>query len=344
MRVAQLTGIRELTVRDVPDPCIQADNDVLLRIAVVGVCGSDVHYYAVGRIGTQVVEYPFIVGHETSAVVEAVGSAVTRVKPGDRVALDPAIPCHQCDQCACGRVNTCRDLRFLGCPDEAEGCLGDLLVMPEECCFPVPDSMSLDCAALVEPLSIGHYAVRESGPMAGAKVGVLGAGPIGCSVMLACLAGGASAIYVTDRLDARCTQAAEHGAAWAGNPDGVDVVAEIASREPLLLDVVYECCGQQEALDQGVELLKPGGKLMVVGIPEFDRYSFCCDTLRRRELCIQHIRRQVGCVQTVIDQVAAGDIDPGFMVTHRFNLDCCQDAFDMVDTYADGVLKAMIVL
>ena len=344
MKVARLTGIRQMAVCDVPTPDTRHDDDVLLRVAVVGVCGSDVHYYATGRVGTQVVEYPFVVGHEMSAVVAAIGPAVTRVKPGDRVALDPGIPCHQCDQCRCGRVNTCRSLSFLGCPDEAEGCLGEFLVMPEECCYPVPDTMSLEVAALIEPLSIGCYAVRESVTMSGATVGVLGAGPIGCSVMLSCLAQGAETVYVTDRLDERCDLAAAHGAAWTGNPDRTDIVAEVAQREPLLLDVVFECCGQQEALDQGIELLKPGGKLMVVGIPEFERYSFCCDTARRRELRIQHIRRQTDCVQKVIDSVASGRLAPAFMITHRFGLDGCREAFDLVDTYSDGVLKAVIVL
>jgi len=342
MKAAQLTALRQMGIREVPDPVIERPGDVLLAVRAVGVCGSDVHYYSTGRIGSQVVEYPFTVGHEGAGEVVAVGSAVTSVKPGDRVAIDPPVSCHTCDQCLAGREHTCRTLKYLGCPGQIEGCLGELLVMPEECCFPIPDHMSLADAALIEPLSIGVYAVQQSIPMAGAKIGILGMGPIGFSVMLPALADGAAAIYATDRIDARLELAAAHGATWVGNPDTVDVATEIESREPLLLDVIFECCGQQEALDQAMRLLKPGGKLMMIGIPEFDRFSFLAETGRRSEICIQNVRRQNGCVQKAIDLVVDGRIDPSFMITHRFPFAQTKDAFDLVDSYEDGVLKAMI--
>lgn len=342
MNAVQLTGLRQMALRTVPDPELRRPDDVLLRIRAVGVCGSDVHYYTTGRIGSQVVAYPFAVGHEASGVVEAVGPAVRRVKPGDRVAIDPPVSCHTCDQCRGGRHHTCRTLKYLGCPGQLEGCLGELLVMPEECCFPVPESMTFAAAALIEPLSIGVYAVRQSIPMQGARVGILGMGPIGCSVMLPALAAGAGAVYVTDRIDSRCELARAHGASWAGNPDREDIVAEVSRREPLLLDVVFECCGQQSALDQAVALLKPGGKLMIIGIPEFDRYSFDVETARRRELCFQNVRRQNGCVQAALDLVTSGKVRPGFMVTHTFPLARAQEAFDLVAAYGDGVLKAIV--
>ncbi|MCK5803737.1 MAG: alcohol dehydrogenase catalytic domain-containing protein [Lentisphaeria bacterium] len=342
MKAALLTGIREMEIREIPDPAITRPDEVLLRIRAVGVCGSDVHYYTTGRIGSQVVEFPFIVGHEPSGVVEAVGAAVTRLKPGDRVAIDPPVSCHSCDQCLAGRPHTCRTLKYLGCPGQLEGAFSEFLVMPEECCFPIPDDMDMATAALIEPLSIGVYAVQQSIPMTGARIGILGLGPIGLSVMLPALAEGAAAIYATDRIDARCELAGKHGATWTGNPDTVDVVEEVTEREPLLLDVVFECCGQQEALDQAAQLLKPGGKLMMIGIPEFDNWSISAEIARRRELCLQNVRRQNHCVQKTIDLVADGKIDPAFMITHTFKLDDTKTAMDLVDSYGDGVLKAMI--
>ena len=203
MQAMQLTGLRQMELRTVPDPQIRRPDEVLLRIRAVGVCGSDVHYYTQGRIGSQVVSYPFAVGHEAAGVVEAVGPAVRQLKPGDRVAIDPPVSCHACDQCQAGRHHTCRRLQYLGCPGQLEGCLGELLVMPEECCFPVPASLSFAEAALIEPLSIGVYAVRQSIPMQGAKVGILGAGPIGVSVMLPALAAGAAMGSVTYTAAAR---------------------------------------------------------------------------------------------------------------------------------------------
>ena len=344
MQAVQLTGLRQMALRTVPDPTIRRSDDVLLRVRAVGVCGSDVHYYTTGRIGSQVVSYPFAVGHEAAGVVQAVGPAVRRVKPGDRVAIDPPVSCHACDQCQAGRHHTCRHLKYLGCPGQLEGCLGELLVMPEECCFAVPDALSFADAALIEPLSIGVYALRQSIPMPGARIGILGMGPIGFSVMLPALAAGAAAVYVSDRIDRRCDLARAHGAAWAGNPDKVDIVADVCRREPLLLDAVFECCGQQSALDQAVALLKPGGKLMLIGIPEFPRYSFDVETARRRELCFQNVRRQNGCVQAALDLVSAGAIKPAFMVTHSYPLARSKEAFDLVAEYGDGVLKAMVLV
>lgn len=324
------------------DPAIQHDREVLLRIAVVGVCGSDVHYYVTGRIGSQVVKYPFTVGHECAAVVEKVGRAVRRVKPGDRVAVEPAMPCGHCDQCLAGRAHTCRHLRFLGCPGQAEGCLSEFVVMPESSCFPIPPGMSLDQACLAEPLSIGIYAVKLSGVEKGARIGILGAGPIGLSVMAAAQHRGLDAIYLTDRIEARLGVARRAGAAWAGNPDGEDVVSAIAGREPLLLDAVFECCGQQDAVDQAVDLLKPGGKLMMVGIPETDRISLVIDQARRKELCLQNVRRQNHCMQAALDLIAGGKAKVDFMVTHRFGFAETQRAFDLVHAYGDGVIKALI--
>ena len=342
MRKVVLTGIREMEMIEVPDPVLTDETSVLLRVGVVGVCGSDVHYYTTGRIGVQVVEYPFAVGHECSAIVEAVGAAVTRVKPGDHVAVEPADSCGTCDQCLAGRPHTCRDMTFLGCPGQVEGCLSDLLVMDEACCFPLDQGTSLERAALVEPLSIGLYGVKLSVPMPGARIGILGCGPIGLSVLLPARQQGAGKIYMTDRIDERLSVARQAGADWAGNPDTQDVVGEIVAQEPLLLDVVFECCGEQEAVDQAVELLKPGGKLIMIGIPEVERISFVIDKCRRKEICIQNVRRQNECVQPALDLIEGGSIPVDFMVTHHFSLEQTREAFDLVAGYEDGVVKAMI--
>lgn len=342
MRAFPLTGIRAMEMRDVPDPRIERPHDVLLRVGVVGVCGSDIHYYHTGRIGELVVDFPFTVGHEGAGVVLETGSAVTRVRPGYRVAIEPAVTCGECDQCRSGRENTCRRNRFLGCPGQLEGALSEYLVMPEENCFPLREGSSLDLGALSEPLAIGVYAVDRSIAMSGARIGVLGMGPIGHSVMLPALLEGAGAVYCTDKIDGRVEKARQNGAAWAGNPLGEDIVGEILEREPLGLDCVFECCGQQEACDQAVELLKPGGKLMMIGIPELERISFIIDKMRRKEICFQNVRRQVGCVQKALNLLESGKISASAFVTHRFGFSQSKEAFDIVGDYRDGVLKAMI--
>lgn len=344
MKAMALTGIRQMAVMEVPDPRIGCDTDVLIRVGVVGVCGSDVHYYVSGKIGSQIVKYPYRVGHEFAGIVEDTGKGVKRVKRGDRVAVDPAISCGECDQCRTGRPHTCRTLRFLGCPGQAEGCLSEYIVMPEECCFPVSQDMTLEKAALAEPLSIGLYSTLFLECMTGACIGILGCGPIGLSVLLSAIAGGAEKIYVTDKIDSRLNVAKGAGACWTGNPDRQDVVTGVVASEPGLLDAVFECCGSQEALDQAIQLLKPGGKLMIVGIPSEEKISFSIDSIRRKEICIQNVRRQNDCMQAAVDLIQNGRANVDFMLTHRFPFKDTKKAFDVVAGYQEGVVKAMIIL
>jgi len=343
MKAMQLTALRQLQLCEVDDPSLTQPEDVLIRMQAVGVCGSDVHYYNSGRIGSQIVQFPFTVGHEGAGIVEAVAPGVTRVRPGDRIAVEPAISCRQCDQCRQGREHTCRKLRFLGCPNQAPGCLSEYIVMPQQCCFVIPATMSAAEAAFSEPLAIGVYAVQQSMALAGKSVGILGCGPIGMSVLLPARRQGAGKIYVTDKIDRRLQLARELGATWTGNVDTTDVVGAISAAEPELLDVVFECCGQQDAVDQAMHLLKPGGKLMLIGIPpELDNWRFPVDKLRHKELCIQNVRRQNHCLQPTLDMISTRDFDVNALITHHFDFADTAAAFELVESYGDGVVKAMI--
>jgi L-iditol 2-dehydrogenase len=342
MKAMMLTGIREMEIREVPDPVLSNPGDVKIRIIVLGVCGSDIHYYTSGRIGSQIVKYPFTVGHECAGEVVETGPIVTRVKKGDLIAVEPAMWCGKCDQCLSGRHHTCRRLKFLGCPGQAEGSLSEYIVMPETSCYTLSANLAPDHGAISEPLSIGIYSVKKAGEMRGANIGILGFGPIGMSVILAAKARGTGNIYVTDKVGSRLSIASKEKALWTGNPLNNNIVEEIKQREPLGLDIVFECCGQQEAIDQAIDLLKPGGKLIVVGIPEFERWSFNADDTRRREISIQFIRRQVDCVETALEMMNNGTINVGNMVTHRFPFGKTEEAFDLVAGYNDGVMKAMI--
>ncbi|HNW56736.1 MAG TPA: alcohol dehydrogenase catalytic domain-containing protein [Bacteroidales bacterium] len=342
MKAMMLTGIRQMEMKNIPEPEITKPDDVKIKITVVGICGSDIHYYTSGQIGSQVVKYPFTVGHEGAGVVVEVGSGVTRVRPGDSIAIDPAMPCWECDQCRSGRSHTCRHLRFLGCPGQAEGCLMEYIVMPEESCFPLTGRLTPDHGSISEPLAIGVYAVKKSGFVKGLKTGIFGFGPIGMSVMLDAKAKGADKIYVTDKIDARLGIASKEKADGVFNPLKENITEKIREKEKLGLDIVFECCGEQEAFDQAVDILKPGGKLIIVGIPGFDRWSMPADEMRRKELSVQFIRRQVGCVDSTLEMMKNGIISIDNMVTHRFPFDKTKEAFDLVAGYEDGVMKAMI--
>ena len=339
MRAAVLEGVRKVMMRDLPEPALQGVHDVLIRVGAVGMCGSDIHYYTKGRIGTQVVRYPFVVGHEFGGTVLATGSAVTRVKPGDRIAVDPSMPCFACDQCQAGRFHTCRKNIFLGCPGQSAGCLCERIVMPEASCFSVPAGFTDEDAALVEPLSIGCYAVKLANLSAPSRILIQGCGPIGLSVLLAARQAWAERIIVSEPLACRRACALRLGADWTGLPGDTD--AHLAKHEPLGVDFVFECCGKQEAMDQALKALKPGGKLVLIGIPEFDRSSFAIDLLRRKEICIQNVRRQNECVEAAIDLLERHP-EARTMITHRFGAEQTSGAFETVADYRDGVIKAMV--
>lgn len=360
MRTAFLTGVGKFEIRDTPIPGLEHDDDVLLRIHSVGVCGSDAHYFSSAKVGDINVPYPLVLGHECSAIIEETGMRAMKFKKGDRVVVDPAITCGECDQCRAGRPHTCRRVQFLSYPGQLDGCLAEFIVVPEANCFPMPAKMTMSEGALIEPLSIGIYAVdlwkkdqsRGADPRPGAPgapgdisskpIAVLGTGPIGLCIILAAGAEKISRIYATDKIDDRTRAAAGAGAHWTGNPDKEDVVKGILEHEPLGLDAVFECCGDQAALDQAVELLKPGGTLFVLGILTDERATFDASALRRKEIRIQSVRRQNQCTAKAIDAVANGLINVRFLATHTFSLGETHRAFETSVTYADGVLKAMV--
>lgn len=343
MKKVALTGIGKFEIIDAPKPQIKNDDDVLLKIDSVGICGSDMHYYNEGGIGDQIIDFPFTIGHEGSATVAEVGKNVKRVKVGDVVAIEPAVSCHHCEQCLNGREHTCYHLQFLGCPGQMDGCLSEYIVMPESNCYPVPGNMNAEDAVLVEPLSISYYASTFLDKIEKVEsAAILGVGPIGMGVLLALQSRGLKDIYVTDKLDYRLSIAKSEGAEWGGNPLTEDVVSSLRDLNPKLFDVIFECCGKQEAIDQAIDLLKPGGTLLIVGIPSIDRISFDISKLRRKEITVQNVRRQNNCVQPVIDLIASGEISPQFMITHRFSFQDTGRAFNVVDNYEDGVLKGLI--
>lgn len=342
MKAAFLTRLGTLEIREAPDPTLRGPRDVLLRVGAVGVCGSDIHYFKTGRIGPAAVEFPYIMGHECAGTVIATGPEARRFQPGQRVAIDPLVACGECDQCRRHRSHTCRNQRFLGMPGQLGGSLVEYLVMPEESCYAIPDSMTLDQAVVIEPLSIGLYAQRMSGIQRGARIAILGAGPIGLCTLLACRAAADCTAYVTDVIPDRLRLAARMGAHWTGSPRAMDIVKTIRDVEPLGVDLVFECAGEQETIDQGIELLEPGGTLLIVGIPEQDRISFPIHTLRRKELTVKNVRRQNECMAAAISMVSNVSMNINPLITHRYSLAEAQAAFELVAGYRDGVIKALI--
>jgi L-iditol 2-dehydrogenase len=341
MKKVVLTQLRQFEIVDTEKPTISSDTDVLIKIASVGICGSDVHYFKTGRIGDQIIQFPFTLGHECSGIVEEVGDNVKNINIGDRIAIDPAISCGTCDQCQIGRSHTCRNLQFLGNPLELEGALQQYIVLPEMCCFNLPESVSLEDGISIEPLTVAMHAVNFN--QGDENFAILGFGPIGiCTFSVLKYQHPNSNIFVTDKIDDRVAFSIDKGARWAGNPLKVDIEKQILTECPQGLDTVFECCGQQEAINQAVNLLKPGGQLIVIGIPEEDMIEYDAHNMRRKEITIQNVRRQNEKVSEAIKLLGNNQIKMDGFITHKFNINNIQEGFEMVEGYRDGVVKAVV--
>lgn len=345
MKVSVLTGIRQLGFIEREAPTILNADDVLIRIDAVGICGSDIHYYTEGNIGSQVVQYPFVIGHEAAGTVVGTGVDVKSVITGDRIAIEPTLWCGYCEQCLSGRKHTCMNQKFLGCPGQIEGALKEYIVLPEKCCFQVKNDMPFGLAVFAEPLSIGIYAMHLSGfDIPKAKIAILGAGPIGQSVLAACIKSGAKNVFVSDKLDYRLGIAARLGATYTANASEKAYTESVTGQFGSGFNVVFECCGKQEAVDLSTDLLKPGGKLMMVGIPEVERISLQIDKGRRKEICFQNVRRQNESFHEAIELIESDRSYFSPLITHHLPFAEAKNGFDMVASYSDNVMKAIITI
>jgi L-iditol 2-dehydrogenase len=303
MRASVLTGPQtiELQERPVPEP---GPDEALVRVGSVGVCGSDVHYYKHGRIGSMVVEGPLVLGHEVGGTIVAVGDAVDSTRVGQRVALEPQRPCRRCRQCKTGHLNLCPHMEFFATPP-VDGAFCDYVTLPADFAHPVPDSLSDAAVGLLEPLSVGIWANRKGGTSAGGRVFITGAGPIGAMVALSARAMGATEIIVSDPVESRRRRITELAADAA-----VDPAAGFDPTE-LEADVFLECSGATAALLDGLKGVRPGD----------EHISLPVQDLQVREVTLTGIFRYVDTWPVAIALAAGGRVDLDALVTARFGLD-----------------------
>lgn len=341
MRAARLYGIRDLRLENLPQPT-PGPGEVLLKVATVGICGSDIHYYLEGRIGNQVVTTPLIIGHEFSAWVADLGAGVEGLEIGQLVAVEPAISCGECEPCRQGHPNLCPSVRFCGTPP-VDGVFAEYTVMPAKNCFPLPQGLSPAEGALLEPLGVAIHAVDLAHLKLGYTIAVLGAGPIGLLIAAVAKASGASAIYMTEPLAYRRQFALDYVADAALNPNDTDIVAEIMRLTGGRgVDVAFEAAGAPETPQQAAAVTRPGGKVIVAGIPADDTMTMKASTVRHKGLTIKLVRRMKHTYPRAIRLVQTGMVDVKSLITHTFPLERIVEAFEMVAAYEDGVLRAII--
>ncbi len=344
MQAARLYHPHDLRVEEVPDPGRPGPGWVRLRIAAVGICGSDLHYYREGGIGTADVEEPLIMGHEFSAFVDELGPGVEDLEVGQLVAVEPGRACGRCESCQNGHPNLCPHIIFCGYPG-IDGALQEYLLYPAEFLYPLPEGFTPADGAMLEPLGIGLHALRLGKMRPGETAAVLGAGPIGLTIIDLLRASGATEIYATDPLAHRRTAAQRYGATATFDPRADDVAQAImAATHGRGVDVAFEAAGASDTPDQAAALARPGGRVVLVGIPSEDEFKLRHSVARRKGLTIKLSRRMKHTYPQAIALVRAGQVDVRSMVTHRFRLDKAVEAFRLADRYADHVLKTVIYI
>jgi L-iditol 2-dehydrogenase len=346
MIAVRLHGPRDLRVEQVPPPGAPGPGEVLLRVAVTGICGSDLHSYLDARIGDTAVVSPLVLGHEFSAVVEAAGDRARDglhepLEPGTRVAVDPAQPCGRCESCERGDPNLCWRLHFCGnYPDG--GSLCEWMHMPARSCFPVPEAIDDTQAALLEPLGVAIHAVDLARIRVGDSVALVGAGPIGLMILQMARLSGAAPIFVSDKFPWRLRLAERWGAVpiCCDEEDAVRRVArETGGRG---VDVAIEAAWADDSIGQAVEVARLGGRVVLVGIPGDDRLSMKHSTARRKGLTIRLSRRMKHVYPRAIRLALDGRVDLATLVTHRFPLAQTAEAFRLNARYEDEVVKVVI--
>ena len=343
MRAVKWFGPRDMrlveTERPAPKP-----HEALIRVESVGICGSDLHYYVEGRIGSTVITSPLILCHEFGGIVEDVGSNADPSLIGKRVAVEPSIPCLKCELCRNGHYNVCRDLFFPGGPPY-DGVLCEYVAMHAEFCFPVPDSMSPAEAAMIEPLAVAVHTVELGRVKPGETAAVLGLGPIGLLTAQVAKLAGIHVIYGTDLLGYRVEAGRRYGVDLAFNATQVDTVEAILRETGGRgVDVAFDTARSSETPSLACEVVRPAGRCVLTGISGKDHDPLPVSVARRKELTLQWCRRFRHDYPRAIALVASGKVDVASIITHSFPLERARDAFELVAASEDNVLKASIEL
>ncbi len=340
MKAVKLYRAGVLRTEEMPRP-EPKPGEVLVRIKAVGVCGSDIHYFKDGRIGDTPIRSPLVLGHEPAGVIEAVGKWVTQFEIGDRVAVDPALSCGVCECCLEGNPNLCPDVRFFGSPP-VDGAFREFLTHPAHAVFKLSDGLSFADGAMLEPFGVAVHAVDLGKIRTGTSAAILGVGSIGLCVLQLARLSGAAEIFVTDLIDSRLDLARQLGAdvALRADDDPVGRIRKLTGGRGV--DVVFEAAGAVETPQQAVDLLKPGGTLVLIGICPEDRIPLKASAARRKGITIRMARRMKHVYPRAIRLAERNTVDLKCLVTHRYPLERIAEAFDVVGGYKDGVIKAII--
>jgi L-iditol 2-dehydrogenase len=341
MKAARLYGPGDIRVEELPEPPPPGPGEVLLAVTAVGICGSDLHYYREGSLGGLVPDEPLILGHEFAGRVEQVGPGVT-LPVGTRVAVEPGRSCGQCEACVEGHPNLCPAILFCGSPP-VDGALRERMLYPASLLFPLPDALSDAEGAALEPLGVGLHALSLVRLAPGGTAAVLGAGPIGLMLAMLCRAAGAAEVIVTEPVPHRRDAARRLGATAVVDP-GAEPVGEAIRRLTggRGVDVAFEAAGAPDTPAEAAEAVRPGGHVVLVGIPTDDRLALSHAIARRKGLTIRFARRMKHTYHRAMALTSQRIVHLRPLLTHHLPLSDAARAFHLADAYAEGALKVTI--
>ncbi|MBW6411418.1 NAD(P)-dependent alcohol dehydrogenase [Clostridium weizhouense] len=341
MKVAVMTGIGQMKFEEREIPKAK-DNEVLVKLEYVGICGSDLHYYETGAIGDYVVKPPFVLGHEPGGIVIEIGKNVKDLKVGDRVALEPGKTCGHCEFCKTGRYNLCPDVEFFATPP-IDGVFQEYVAHDASLCFKLPDNVSTMEGALIEPLAVGFHAAMQGNAKSGQIAVVMGAGCIGLVTMMALKAMGISKVYVVDIMEKRLQKASELGAHAIINGSKKDTVEEIMKlTNGKGCDLVIETAGTQTTTIQAMHMTKKDATIVLVGYSKTGEMTLPMSLALDKELTFKTVFRYRHIYPMAIDAVAAGKVNLKGIVTNIFTLDEAQKAMDYSVNNKADIVKAVI--
>jgi L-iditol 2-dehydrogenase len=332
MRASVLLAAQSLTMEERPVPRLDPDQ-VLVEVTSVGVCGSDVHFWHEGRLGDWVVDEPLVLGHVSGGHIVAVGAAVDGSRVGERVSIEPQRPSPTSRETMSGRYNLDPAMRFYATPG-VDGAFAQYVAIQSQFAWSIPDSVSDDAAALMEPLSVAVATAQKGSFTVGSRVLITGAGPIGILVAQVALAYGASEVIVSDVSEGRRSAALEFGATRVIDPVAEDIVAL-----ELNVDTFVDASGAAVAVSSGMNAVRPGGTVVLVGMGASE-IALPVTVIQNRELLVTGIFRYANTWPTAIELVRSGKVDLDSMVTGHFGLDEVDAA--LRSTTQPGTLKSVV--
>lgn len=341
MKVAVMNDIGKMgyVERDIPVP---KENEVLVKLDYVGICGSDMHYYETGAIGNYIVKPLFVLGHEPGGIVAEVGKNVKYLKVGDRVALEPGKTCGHCEFCRKGEYNLCPDVIFFATPP-VDGVFQEYVAHDAALCFKLPQNVSTLEGALIEPLAVGFHAANQGGAHAGQIAVVMGAGCIGLVSMMALKAEGVSKVYVVDVMQKRLDKAIELGADGIINGKEQDTVKEVIKlTDGIGCDIAIETAGTEITTRQAISFTKKGATIVLVGYSKSGEMTLPMSFVLDKELTFKTVFRYRHIYQMAIDAVASGRVNLKGIVTDIFDFDDIQSAMDKSIKDKANIVKAVI--